>query len=206
MGAKFRLVRAQIQDAADIASCAVDAFDCSDHPQTAFFQRCWPDTDKTRAFFERSFAEQMRREPSTEFIKIIDSNANDALVGFSRWTPPRVWEGHWEDWTDEMDKEMLKVLFSMMGEARHRLMGDRPHWFLEFLAVRTTYARQGVGAMMVEYGCNLADRDGVEAYVDASPAGKPLYERFGFESKATQAMPAPCDFYIESHLVRPKKV
>lgn len=34
--------------------------------------------------------------------------------------------------------------------------------------------------MLVQWGCDLADRDGVGAYVDASKAGAPLYEKFGF--------------------------
>ena len=34
--------------------------------------------------------------------------------------------------------------------------------------------------MLVKWGCDLADRDGVKAYVDGSKDGAPLYERFGF--------------------------
>ena len=34
--------------------------------------------------------------------------------------------------------------------------------------------------MLVKWGCELADRDGVAAYVDASKDGAPLYEKFGF--------------------------
>jgi hypothetical protein len=34
--------------------------------------------------------------------------------------------------------------------------------------------------MLVKWGCDLADREGVAAYVDASSNGAPLYERFGF--------------------------
>ncbi len=34
--------------------------------------------------------------------------------------------------------------------------------------------------MMVKWGCDLADRDGVSAYVDASKEGAPLYKKYGF--------------------------
>jgi len=34
--------------------------------------------------------------------------------------------------------------------------------------------------MLVKWGCDLADENGVGAYVDASKAGAPLYEKFGF--------------------------
>lgn len=34
--------------------------------------------------------------------------------------------------------------------------------------------------MLVRWGCDLADQNSVGAYVDASKAGAPLYERCGF--------------------------
>lgn len=33
---------------------------------------------------------------------------------------------------------------------------------------------------MLEWGCKAADRDGLESYLDSSPAGKPLYEKYGY--------------------------
>lgn len=34
--------------------------------------------------------------------------------------------------------------------------------------------------MLVRWGCELVDQNDVAAYVDASKAGAPLYQRFGF--------------------------
>ena len=34
--------------------------------------------------------------------------------------------------------------------------------------------------MLVKWGCDVADRDGVAAYLDASKAGALLYKRHGF--------------------------
>ena len=34
--------------------------------------------------------------------------------------------------------------------------------------------------MLVKWGCDLADQDGVSAYVDASKEGAPLYKKHGF--------------------------
>lgn len=38
--------------------------------------------------------------------------------------------------------------------------------------------------MLVAWGCEKADRDGVAVYVDASEAGAALYQRFGFEDRS----------------------
>lgn len=47
--------------------------------------------------------------------------------------------------------------------------------------------------MLMTWGCDRADRAGVGAYVDASDAGIPLYERFGFvnHSDGGKISPAP---------------
>lgn len=34
--------------------------------------------------------------------------------------------------------------------------------------------------MLIQWGCDLADKDGVDLYVYASRLAVPLYERFGF--------------------------
>jgi hypothetical protein len=34
--------------------------------------------------------------------------------------------------------------------------------------------------LLVQWGCDLADKDGVAAYVDASKEGVALYKKYGF--------------------------
>jgi len=36
--------------------------------------------------------------------------------------------------------------------------------------------------MLIQWGCDKADRDGIDVFLDATPVGRPLYERFGFET------------------------
>lgn len=42
------------------------------------------------------------------------------------------------------------------------------------------YQGRGAGSLLVKWGCDLADKDGVAAYVDASKEGAPLYKKYGF--------------------------
>ena len=58
--------------------------------------------------------------------------------------------------------------------------------------------------MLVNYGCEMADRDGLEAYVDSSPEGRRLYERFGFRKVEEREMPGGFDF-LYGFLIRPAK-
>lgn len=48
------------------------------------------------------------------------------------------------------------------------------------LGTHPDYRKRGAGSMLVQWGCDLADREGAAAYLDASKAGAPLYEKFGF--------------------------
>ena len=52
---------------------------------------------------------------------------------------------------------------------------------LDTLGTHPDYQRRGAGSMIVQWGCDMADRDGVAAYVDASKEGAGLYKKFGFE-------------------------
>lgn len=42
------------------------------------------------------------------------------------------------------------------------------------------YRKMGIGGMLVEWGCKLADQNGKVAYVDASDMGGPVYKRYDF--------------------------
>lgn len=55
---------------------------------------------------------------------------------------------------------------------------------LDTLATHPDYQRQGAGSMLLKWGCDVADRDGVGAYVDGSKDGAPLYSKFGFVDKS----------------------
>lgn len=57
-------------------------------------------------------------------------------------------------------------------------------WFntaLNLLAVSPKFQRRGVGALLVQYGLDIADRDGIESYLESTKPGYNLYKRSGFE-------------------------
>lgn len=52
------------------------------------------------------------------------------------------------------------------------------------LATHPDYQGKGAGGMLVRWGCALADKDRVPVYLDASKAGIPLYQKYGFEDRS----------------------
>lgn len=59
-------------------------------------------------------------------------------------------------------------------------VGDAGGTVLESLGTHPDYQRRGAGSMLVKWGCDLADKDGVAAFVNASKEGAALYKKYGF--------------------------
>lgn len=50
------------------------------------------------------------------------------------------------------------------------------------------HRKRGYGSALVKWGSDLADKLGVECYLDASPDGKPLYEKNGYIEQDVSAI------------------
>ena len=48
------------------------------------------------------------------------------------------------------------------------------------LVVDPEHQRRGAGRLLVQWGCSRADKAGLPGFLEASDAGRPLYESFGF--------------------------
>lgn len=53
---------------------------------------------------------------------------------------------------------------------------------LKFLHTDPKHQKRGAGGMLVKWGVDKAKEMGLPAYLEASTAGKPLYEKHGFET------------------------
>jgi predicted N-acetyltransferase YhbS len=53
---------------------------------------------------------------------------------------------------------------------------------LSYMHVLPEYQRRGLGQLLMEQALKDADRDGAQAFLLATDAGKRLYEKFGFRS------------------------
>ena len=56
---------------------------------------------------------------------------------------------------------------------------------LDTLVTLPQHGRKGAGSMLVRWGCEKADEVGVEAFLEASPMGAPMYARHGFQPVKT---------------------
>ncbi len=150
------------------------------------------------------------KDPYTRVLKVTDESTSEIISSGRWILPRKEEDGgghqpgeekdRWGDLPEQCDEELVKALFGAFAKNMSGFMEDRRHYCafhllshspwtafdadtntdMELLGTVGEYKGQGAGSMILKYGCDLADQDGLEAYIDFSPAGKPLYERFGW--------------------------
>jgi len=80
------------------------------------------------------------------------------------------------------DPESSKLQQAALDKMRKDVWGEPPQkfWYLAALAVHPNYQRRGIASMLLKWGLDAADRDGLPLYLEASQSGKPVYSRHGF--------------------------
>jgi hypothetical protein len=57
----------------------------------------------------------------------------------------------------------------------------KPCWILMHLTTRFSHRKRGAAALLIQWGLAKAAENNVPAYLEAGVAGRPIYERYGFE-------------------------
>lgn len=172
-------------DVQDMCETVLDAFSGNIIGRT-FFPRT---SASARRFWLDALAEEVH-DPNARFVVVEDTVVSPpALVAFAKWNiplapgtpqPPLP-----ECWPADGDPALAGIFFGKLADMHEEIMADRPHWYLELMMTRRVYQGQGAGRMLMGWGVERADGEGVECYLDATPEGKHLYERFGFKEETS---------------------
>ncbi|KAI0846443.1 hypothetical protein F5Y00DRAFT_244106 [Daldinia vernicosa] len=203
--------RASVSDIPELITVWWDAFG-SEH-----MQRIFPQTPDGRIWLERAFKQFFAPVKGPDELKteclIVRSPDTGIPVAIAIYrivpegydTAKQTWRARWPAVDDLPDFSDAAVdeFFSRMEKAHAYVLGNRGHVFLEVLGTMATFQKRGYGTALVKWGTDLADQLGVECYLDASPAGKPLYEAHGY---VEQDVPAIIDNQSSASMLRPKKL
>ncbi|KAL4799313.1 acetyltransferase [Aspergillus venezuelensis] len=152
-------------------------------------RRLWPDTPGVRSWWDLANRSDLQNKPFQKYIKVIDTAVpapdNDdegRIVAYAKWDTSTSEERgrRYPPWHGDMPGTECDAFFEREESERVRVMGGIRHYYIDTLATHPDYQRRGAGSMLLQWGCDMADKDGVALYVDASKAGAPLYQRFGF--------------------------
>ncbi|KAK4227382.1 acyl-CoA N-acyltransferase [Podospora fimiseda] len=121
-----------------------------------------------------------------------EDDGKEEIVGFAQWVPPH--EKSKEDTEKEneadvlpptIDEGALKKLWEVIEGEIKDVLGQEGYskmWYLMILGVDPKHYRRGIGKILVKKGLELAERDGTDAFLIATPNGQKLYESCGFEA------------------------
>lgn len=117
--------------------------------------------------------DQRLDEPTTNPAEVPTPNPKPLLSGGTDAQPPFL--------PPELRLDVLTALLTPLRIACSEIMGTKPYFMLNSLAVHPEQQRRGAGKMLLNWGLEVADRVGLEVYLDTSKAGRGLYEKEGFK-------------------------
>jgi ribosomal protein S18 acetylase RimI-like enzyme len=106
-------------------------------------------------------------------------------------------------WGTVKNLELAKTYFGRQHDRHEKYMGRRRHWYLELIATKREVKGSGAGRKLVQWGLEKVDADGCEAYLEASPEGKGLFEKLGF--RVVERLVYLDGAYVECCMIRKGK-
>jgi ribosomal protein S18 acetylase RimI-like enzyme len=134
---------------------------------------------------------KMLETPDTVHHKVVDMDVDsEKPIAFASWEIIRKERSQEEikasvvipNIFPERNLDAVYKFWEGLFPAHTEVMGGRPHIYLEMLATHPDYQRCGAGSMLVQWAVEEADKLGLEVFIEASPPGRFLYSKFGFET------------------------
>ncbi|KAF7503835.1 hypothetical protein GJ744_003225 [Endocarpon pusillum] len=181
----LKLLTAEPGDIPRIVQLEEEAF--ADSPLTPILFPDGKSQDIQDAYVE-NLLQQWQDNSASRTIKVIDTDLNDKIIAFARWY---IFIGDDVRFIKMDPDERHNILgsneaagnefFGGLLKIRARIMGRNPHCFLSTLCTDPQHQRRGAGTMLIQWGCDIAQKHGVPSFLEATPAGLSVYQRCGFE-------------------------
>ncbi|KAJ6186564.1 hypothetical protein N7519_007865 [Penicillium mononematosum] len=155
---------------------------------TAMFPNTPDVTEWWEKYFTTSITRSIAGETHDVFLKVTEGSEDGGIVAFAKWKLPvpaadRRRNEEQIVWPPSSDKDLCDRFFND----------------LDMLGVHDSYQGKGLGSKLLKWGLTRADAEGLEVYLSASPAGKPLYEKNGFRVVDTFS---PFPDYVQVAMLR----
>ncbi|KAK6337265.1 hypothetical protein TWF730_002671 [Orbilia blumenaviensis] len=143
----------------------------------------------------------------------VAENSENEIVAFSRWNVPQADGSHsvalLPDFPDEWGADLTEALWENATRNRKRIMGRRPHWRCEFIAVDPSHQEAGLASMFMSWGCQQADTENLEVYIDRYITDLPVWKKeqvrfWSWDCMAAPSYPDAKDLRLAA-IVRPSK-
>ncbi|KAF4453065.1 gnat family protein [Fusarium austroafricanum] len=167
--------------------------------------------EASNPFFQEGFSKDMA-DPTCEFLvvthkKTSPDSKDEEIVALAKWglpgaaiqdpPPAEVWPAN---------GDLAVEFFSAMANAHRKAMGDRPHYYLELICTHEAWQGKGAASLLLRWGVERADAEGLPCFLEATPKGKVVYERFGFTETAQEEFKWPFGTSVETYMERDAKI
>ncbi|KFY96612.1 hypothetical protein V500_02403 [Pseudogymnoascus sp. VKM F-4518 (FW-2643)] len=130
--------------------------------------------------------------PGERHFKVIET-ASGRMASFARWefphTPAAAEASEAVDEGGSMGADSLPEganvaacleMFGGLDRMQKKWVEEENMYLMGLLATDPEFQGKGCGTMLLRHGLELADREGRRAYIEATPAGLPLYKKLGW--------------------------
>ncbi|KAL2202504.1 putative GNAT family acetyltransferase [Sarocladium strictum] len=131
-------------------------------------------------------AQELREDSTVRFWKVVDtgleSEGKDGRIAFAKWlVRGEDWEPKEREFGEGSNVEACRILFGQMAEAYNERWLGKAHVHFKLLHTLPEQQGRGAGSLLLKAAAEEADKLGLPAYLEATEAGKPLYEKFEFK-------------------------
>lgn len=175
----FKLRRGTTDDIFGMAEVYLSAFE-NDLISRQVFPR---ESGTGLAFWTKALSEEFTEHAYFLVITDPSSPSPETIIAFAKWVAPGapIEDAPGPDvWPEDGNKDVAVRFFEALTDGHKRTMGDKPHWYLEIVAVRQGWMGRGAAGMLMKWGLDRADDEGMPSYLDATPRAKGMYEKLGF--------------------------
>lgn len=136
-----------------------------------------PGTETPHYLPQRRRQSSLYEKVSRLWYKVVDY--------FFTWVPDRIQTAIWFPTVGPLYLERRRILMQRQAETIEKFIAkeDREQGYklLYILATLPEYEKKGIGSKLLKQGLEEAREDQASVYLGATPAGKPLYLKNGFE-------------------------
>ncbi|QDS67632.1 hypothetical protein FKW77_004467 [Venturia effusa] len=130
----------------------------------------------------------IKKNKGNHFATVTDP-ATNTVIASAHWefTPAHASEKELEELSSksppppDANADAWNDFFGYLGEQRRKFLGKTRMGFLHVISTHPDHHRRGAGGLLMKRYLDAVDEEGIEAYLEASEAGRPLYARYGFK-------------------------
>ncbi|KAI0160895.1 acyl-CoA N-acyltransferase [Hypoxylon sp. FL1284] len=165
-------------------------------PPGSDFTYWWPPAVESMRAWQDERIRGWVANPRTRLFKVVE-DASGRMVAFAKWDPPASFKGLDDESAVEEppkdeggaaealrgpeggNEELFRDLFAGMKRLREKWDVDEK-LLLHMIAVGPECRGRGIATALMKSVLEVADAEGVPAYLEALPLAVPLYRRLGF--------------------------